>query len=64
VIVGDSVLTVSDAGVESSAISTLAPQGWVSFPAAPSPPILPGPVAPVAGGAASSTKALPPTAKH
>jgi uncharacterized secreted protein with C-terminal beta-propeller domain len=66
VIVGDSVLTVSDAGVESSAISTLAPQGWVSFPAAPSGPILPGPISPFAGtGAASTGKAVPAaTAKH
>jgi uncharacterized secreted protein with C-terminal beta-propeller domain len=40
VVVGDSVLTVSDAGVESSSISTLAPQGWVSFPAVPTGPIV------------------------
>ena len=31
-VVGGSVLTVSDAGVRSSDLDTLAPQGWVSFP--------------------------------
>jgi uncharacterized secreted protein with C-terminal beta-propeller domain len=61
VVVGDSVLTVSSAGVESSSISSLAPQGWVSFPAAPQGPILPQPVLPVAGGAASPGKAVPAT---
>jgi uncharacterized secreted protein with C-terminal beta-propeller domain len=34
-VVGDSVLTVSDAGVKSSRLGTLAEQGWVSFPAPP-----------------------------
>jgi uncharacterized secreted protein with C-terminal beta-propeller domain len=36
-VVGGSVLTVSDAGVRSSDLDTLAPQGWVSFPP-PAPP--------------------------
>jgi uncharacterized secreted protein with C-terminal beta-propeller domain len=31
-VVGDSVLTVSDAGVESSSLDTLAAQGWAAFP--------------------------------
>jgi hypothetical protein len=31
-VVGDSVLTVSDAGVKSSRLATLAGEGWVSFP--------------------------------
>src|SRR5262249_33862089 len=37
VVVGGSVLTVSDAGVRSSDLVTLAPQGWAAFPA-PAPP--------------------------
>jgi uncharacterized secreted protein with C-terminal beta-propeller domain len=40
-VVRDSVLTVSDAGVESSSLATLADQGWAAFPA-PQPP-KPGP---------------------
>jgi uncharacterized secreted protein with C-terminal beta-propeller domain len=36
-VVRDSVLTVSDAGVESSSLSTLADQGWAAFPAPPQP---------------------------
>jgi uncharacterized secreted protein with C-terminal beta-propeller domain len=37
-VVGSDVLTVSDAGVESSSLTTLAPLGWASFPPAdPSP---------------------------
>jgi hypothetical protein len=43
-VIGDSVVTVSDAGLESSSLSTLAPQGWVSFPAAPQPVPLPVPL--------------------
>jgi uncharacterized secreted protein with C-terminal beta-propeller domain len=31
-VVGDSVLTVSDAGVKSSSLATLAEQGWAAFP--------------------------------
>jgi len=31
-VVGDSVLTVSDAGVKSSSLATLADQGWAAFP--------------------------------
>jgi len=38
-VVGSSVLTVSDAGIRSSDLDTLAAQGWASFPApAPAPP--------------------------
>jgi uncharacterized secreted protein with C-terminal beta-propeller domain len=37
-VVGDSVLTVSDAGVRSSSLATLAHEGWVAFPP-PEPPI-------------------------
>ena len=33
VVVRDAVLTVSDTGVEASSLATLAPLGWVSFPA-------------------------------
>jgi uncharacterized secreted protein with C-terminal beta-propeller domain len=36
-VVRDSVLTVSDAGVESSSLATLAEQGWAAFPV-PEPP--------------------------
>jgi uncharacterized secreted protein with C-terminal beta-propeller domain len=50
-VVGDSVLTVSDAGVESSSLATLADQGWASFPAAPVPTPVPVPVVPNAGTA-------------
>jgi len=32
VVVGDSVFTVSDAGVASSSLGTLAPRGWAPFP--------------------------------
>jgi uncharacterized secreted protein with C-terminal beta-propeller domain len=31
-VVGGSVFTVSDSGVESSSLATLAPQGWAAFP--------------------------------
>jgi uncharacterized secreted protein with C-terminal beta-propeller domain len=41
VVVGNSVFTVSPAGVASSSLATLAPQGWVSFPP---PAQVPGPV--------------------
>ncbi len=38
-VVGDSVLTVSDAGVEASGLSTFARQGWAAFPQdGPAPP--------------------------
>jgi uncharacterized secreted protein with C-terminal beta-propeller domain len=43
-VIGDSVVTVSDAGLESSSLSALVGQGWVSFPAAPQPVPQPGPV--------------------
>ena len=36
-VVGDSVLTVSNAGVKSSRLATLAEQGWVAFPPPPTP---------------------------
>ena len=43
VVVGGSVFTVSDAGVASSSLATLAPQGWAPFPEpAPSPVPMPG----------------------
>ena len=32
-VVRDSVLTVSDAGVKSSSLATLAERGWAAFPA-------------------------------
>ncbi len=40
-VVRDTVVTVSDAGVKSSSLDTLAEQGWASFPPppAPSPPV-------------------------
>ncbi len=41
VVVGSSVFTVSPAGVASSSLTTLAPQGWASFPP---PARVPGPV--------------------
>jgi uncharacterized secreted protein with C-terminal beta-propeller domain len=44
-VVRDSVLTVSDAGVESSSLATLAGQAWVPFPA-PVPVPVPVPVQP------------------
>jgi uncharacterized secreted protein with C-terminal beta-propeller domain len=34
VVVGDNIFTVSDAGVESSGLATLSPQGWAAFPRA------------------------------
>jgi uncharacterized secreted protein with C-terminal beta-propeller domain len=43
VVVGDSVFTVSDAGVASSSLATLAAEGWAPFPQpAPGPVPLPG----------------------
>jgi uncharacterized secreted protein with C-terminal beta-propeller domain len=36
-VVRDSVLTVSDAGVKSSSLATLAERGWAAFPAAEAP---------------------------
>jgi uncharacterized secreted protein with C-terminal beta-propeller domain len=42
-VVGDSVLTVSDAGVKSSNLATLAEQGWTAFPV----PAQPGPPTPL-----------------
>jgi hypothetical protein len=44
VVVGGSVLTVSDAGVRSSDLGTLAAQGWASFPAPATPKPVPAPV--------------------
>jgi hypothetical protein len=38
IVVRSAVITVSDAGVESSSLTTLADQGWAAFPA-PEPPI-------------------------
>jgi uncharacterized secreted protein with C-terminal beta-propeller domain len=40
-VVGDSVLTVSDTGVKSSSLATLADQGWAAFP--PATRDMPGP---------------------
>jgi uncharacterized secreted protein with C-terminal beta-propeller domain len=40
-VVGDSLLTVSSAGVESNDLATLANEGWAAFPAAPSPEPVP-----------------------
>ena len=40
-VVGNSVFTVSPAGVASSSLATLAPQGWAAFPP---PARVPGPV--------------------
>ena len=40
-VVGNSVFTVSPAGVASSSLTTLSPQGWASFPP---PARVPGPV--------------------
>jgi uncharacterized secreted protein with C-terminal beta-propeller domain len=41
-VVRDTVLTVSDAGVESSSLATLGPLGWAAFPAV-EPKLPPGP---------------------
>jgi uncharacterized secreted protein with C-terminal beta-propeller domain len=38
-VVGDSVVTVSDAGVAANSLSTLAEQGWAAFPAVPPTPL-------------------------
>jgi hypothetical protein len=38
VVVGDSVLTISDAGVRSSSLATFADQGWAAFPLPESAP--------------------------
>ena len=38
-VVRSAVLTVSDAGVKSSSLTTLSELGWVAFP----PPVQPGP---------------------
>ena len=47
VVVGDSVFTVSDAGVAASSLATLAPEGWAAFPQPDPPPIpVPGPLPP------------------
>jgi uncharacterized secreted protein with C-terminal beta-propeller domain len=43
VVIGDSVFTVSDAGVASSSLATLATQGWAPFPQ-PEPVPVPVPV--------------------
>ncbi len=43
VVVGSSVFTISDAGVASNSLATLAPQGWTAFPA-PEPQPVPTPV--------------------
>jgi hypothetical protein len=43
-VVGPSLLTVSDGGVLSSALSTLGEQGWARFPA-PDPAPVPAPAA-------------------
>ena len=40
-VVRDSVLTVSDAGVKSSSLATLAERGWAAFPPAEAPKPLP-----------------------
>ncbi len=48
VVIGDSVFTVSDAGVASSSLATLAAQGWAPFPP-PKPVPVPGPL-PTPGG--------------
>jgi uncharacterized secreted protein with C-terminal beta-propeller domain len=42
VVVGDSLLTVSDGGVESSSLSTLANQGWLQFDTATPVPVTAG----------------------
>ena len=43
-VVGDSVFTVSDAGVAANSLATLAPEGWAAFPAPePQPVPVPGP---------------------
>jgi hypothetical protein len=40
-VVGDDVLTVSDAGVEASSLTTLVPLGWAPFPPADPPRVAP-----------------------
>jgi hypothetical protein len=46
VVVGDRLLTISDGGVIDSRLDTLAPQGFVAFPPAASPPPIPLAAAP------------------
>ncbi len=41
-VVGSTVVTVSDAGVKTSSLSSLADQGWAAFPAPPQPKPVPG----------------------
>jgi len=48
VVIGDSVFTVSDAGVASSSLANLSAQGWAPFPL-PKPVPVPGPL-PTPGG--------------
>lgn len=50
VVVGPSLLTISNAGVASDDLSTLAPLGWARFPATPPPPPPPPRGAPTPGG--------------
>jgi uncharacterized secreted protein with C-terminal beta-propeller domain len=60
VVVGSSLLTVSDAGVEASGLTSLATLGWAAFPlvSPPTGPItLPTPLLPNAGGSVGSTTA-------
>jgi uncharacterized secreted protein with C-terminal beta-propeller domain len=54
-VVRDSLLTVSEAGVESSGLSTLANEGWAAFPQPPPRPVPLGvvPGGPKAGGGAA-----------
>ena len=42
VVVGDSVFAISDAGVASSSLGTLAAEGWAAFPAQKTPVPIPG----------------------
>jgi uncharacterized secreted protein with C-terminal beta-propeller domain len=56
-VVGNALLTVSDAGVKASSLSTFADLGWAAFPTpTPIPVPLPGPVPlPLPGGIATSS---------
>jgi uncharacterized secreted protein with C-terminal beta-propeller domain len=45
-VVGDKVVTLSDAGVKASSLATLAEQGWATFPAPPAQP-KPIPIEPI-----------------
>jgi uncharacterized secreted protein with C-terminal beta-propeller domain len=54
-VVGDEVLTVSDAGVKASSLSSLANVGWAAFPAPPQPTPVPLPSGVASGAKPAAT---------